>query len=232
MPGFLHFLRFHNFKLYMRTAYGLYMVSTLLGVGVYLAWYGPSKPTETLEPVAAADEIVVPMADFEFSPRELVVTLGTTIVWLNQDAAPHTATADDGRAFNTDILARGQSFRFTASQVGEFSYFCELHGSAGGVGMAGKVTVVGGDQSQVAAAAPPPPAPIVATPVPTAIPTPVPTARAPSARSAIWRDDTLRSDAVFISVDNLPTGQEYSVWLSGGDGTLSIGSLAARERTP
>ena len=48
---------------------------------------------------------------------------------------------------------------------------------------------------------------------------------------AIWRDDTLRSDAVFISVDNLPAGQEYSVWLSGGDGTLSIGPLGAGART-
>jgi plastocyanin/uncharacterized membrane protein YozB (DUF420 family) len=233
LPGFLHVLRFHNFKLYMRTAYGLYIVSTLLGVGVYFAWYGPSKPTETVEPVAAVDEIVVPMADFEFSPRELVVTVGTTIVWLNQDAAPHTATADDGRAFNTDILARGQGFRFTATQVGEFSYFCELHGSAGGVGMAGKVTVVGGDQPHVAAPAPPPPAAIVATPVPTPVPTAEPRIAEPHIASprprgqAIWRDDTLRSDAVFIYVDHLPTDQEYSAWLSGADGRLLLGRLDA-----
>ena len=33
-------LQFNNYKLFMRFAYGLYMLATLLGVGVYLVWYG------------------------------------------------------------------------------------------------------------------------------------------------------------------------------------------------
>jgi uncharacterized membrane protein YozB (DUF420 family) len=33
------FLRFRNYKPYMRTAYGLYMAATLLGVLVYLVWF-------------------------------------------------------------------------------------------------------------------------------------------------------------------------------------------------
>lgn len=33
------FLRFHNYKPFMRVAYTLYIVATLLGVAVYLAWY-------------------------------------------------------------------------------------------------------------------------------------------------------------------------------------------------
>ncbi len=32
-------LRFNNYKLFMRTAYGLYMTATLLGIGVYLTWF-------------------------------------------------------------------------------------------------------------------------------------------------------------------------------------------------
>ena len=32
-------LQFNNYKLFMRTAYGLYMVATLLGVVVYLVWF-------------------------------------------------------------------------------------------------------------------------------------------------------------------------------------------------
>jgi uncharacterized membrane protein YozB (DUF420 family) len=39
-------LRFNNYKLFMRTAYGLYMLATLLGIGVYLTWfaYVPNPP--------------------------------------------------------------------------------------------------------------------------------------------------------------------------------------------
>lgn len=33
------FLRFNNYKLFMRTAYGLYMTTTLLGVALYYTWY-------------------------------------------------------------------------------------------------------------------------------------------------------------------------------------------------
>jgi uncharacterized membrane protein YozB (DUF420 family) len=33
------FLRFHNYKPFMRAAYSLYLAATLLGVAVYLAWY-------------------------------------------------------------------------------------------------------------------------------------------------------------------------------------------------
>jgi hypothetical protein len=33
------FLRFNNYKLFMRTAYGLYLTTTILGVALYYTWY-------------------------------------------------------------------------------------------------------------------------------------------------------------------------------------------------
>jgi hypothetical protein len=37
-------LRFTNYKLFMRTSYGLYMLATLIGVIVYIAVYvGPAS---------------------------------------------------------------------------------------------------------------------------------------------------------------------------------------------
>jgi plastocyanin len=165
LPPFLRFLRFHNFKLFMRTAYCLYMLSTAAGVALYVTWY-TGKPAE---PVAAQaeikhDEVLVPMQGFAFNPEEVVVPLGGTVVWVNQDRAPHTATADDGLTFTSDLLSTGQSFRFTATSVGEFAYFCELHGSKGGDGMSGKLRVVAPADALVAAAQP--------AAQPTSIPTP------------------------------------------------------------
>ena len=38
-------LRFNNYKLFMRTAYSLYLLTTVLGVGTYWYWFvGSSKP--------------------------------------------------------------------------------------------------------------------------------------------------------------------------------------------
>lgn len=41
------FLRFNNYKLYMRISYGLYMAATLLGIWVYITWFVtiPNPPT-------------------------------------------------------------------------------------------------------------------------------------------------------------------------------------------
>lgn len=33
------FLRFNNYKLFMRTAYALYLITTVLGVALYYTWY-------------------------------------------------------------------------------------------------------------------------------------------------------------------------------------------------
>jgi uncharacterized membrane protein YozB (DUF420 family) len=40
-------LKFNNYKLFMRIAYGLYMLATLLGIWVYLTWFvnNPNPPT-------------------------------------------------------------------------------------------------------------------------------------------------------------------------------------------
>ncbi|HEY3061979.1 MAG TPA: plastocyanin/azurin family copper-binding protein [Chloroflexota bacterium] len=169
LPSFLHFLRFHNYKLFMRTAYVLYMSTTALGVAVYLNWY-TGQPAESAAPEPAVAErangrVVVPMKGFAFTPDQIVVPVGSTVVWINQDGAPHTATADDGQTFQSDLLSNGQSFSFTASAPGEFPYYCEFHGSAGGVGMSGSIKVVAAGEAPLIVAAPP----ITLTPEPTSV---------------------------------------------------------------
>ncbi|HEY3231575.1 MAG TPA: DUF420 domain-containing protein, partial [Roseiflexaceae bacterium] len=92
-------LKFNNYKLFMRTAYSLYMAITLLGVWVYVTWYITSPRPATAggaQPIAQGkNELAVPMANFIFNPKEVVIPVGATVIWVNQDGAPHTATADD-----------------------------------------------------------------------------------------------------------------------------------------
>jgi len=162
------FLRFHNYKLFMRTAYACYMAVTLLGVGVYLTWYtGPARAPSVAPANQLDSAVVVPMAGFAFGPPTVVIQAGQTVRWVNQDSAPHTATADDGAAFGSDLLHTGESFSHTFDAPGEYPYFCELHGSAGGDGMSGTIRVVAAGSAPLPVAAPK-----VAPAAPTAQPTP------------------------------------------------------------
>jgi plastocyanin len=174
LPPALSFLRFHNYKLFMRSAYVLYMATTAIGVATYVTWYtGQPEPEPSASPATEVknetkSNVVVPMRGFVFNPDQVVVPFGATVVWVNQDGAPHTATSDDGQAFQSDLIGKGQSFSFTATELGDFAYFCELHGSAGGVGMAGVLRVVAAGQAPLVTAEAPPPAPLAAAATPEA----------------------------------------------------------------
>jgi plastocyanin len=61
-----------------------------------------------------------------FEPAVLAVTAGDTVVWINKDIIPHTATSQTG-LFDSGSLVQGQSFRYTPQQVGEFAYLCTFH---------------------------------------------------------------------------------------------------------
>jgi LPXTG-motif cell wall-anchored protein len=82
------------------------------------------------------------MVDDAFQPRTITVQPGTTVTWTNNGAAVHTATGDDG-GFDSGLMGAGDTFSFTFSRPGTFAYYCQVHGAAGGVGMAGAVVVQG-----------------------------------------------------------------------------------------
>ncbi|GAC1334202.1 MAG: hypothetical protein NVSMB22_26550 [Chloroflexota bacterium] len=68
----------------------------------------------------------VTMQNFQFAPKSLTVVVGATVTWTNTDAAPHTATSDDGR-WTTKLLQTNQSGSVTFNAVGTFSYHCTVH---------------------------------------------------------------------------------------------------------
>jgi plastocyanin len=126
--------------------------------------------------VQAAD-VEVTIMNFKFDPTPLTIPVGTTVVWTNQDTAPHTATSDPGSAFafDTGMLQKGQSGKITFTQAGTFTYFCSVHPNMHGTVT---VTAAGASSSTVAPSASAAPAP---TAVPTAAPTVAPSVPAPAA---------------------------------------------------
>ena len=64
---------------------------------------------------------------FGFSPRTLVIKTGTTVVWKNVSAAPHTVTSDDGQMFDSGNVMTGGTFQFKFTATGTFPYHCNIH---------------------------------------------------------------------------------------------------------
>jgi plastocyanin len=68
----------------------------------------------------------VDIVEFTYQPDPVVVQAGGKVIWQNQDAAPHTATADDG-SFDTGTIEKGKIGSETFKEAGTFAYFCEIH---------------------------------------------------------------------------------------------------------
>jgi plastocyanin len=67
-----------------------------------------------------------------FQPEGLTVAPGDTVVWLNRDLVPHTATSASGR-FDSNEIAPGKSWTYTVRATGEFNYICTYHPQMKGI---------------------------------------------------------------------------------------------------
>ena len=67
------------------------------------------------------------ISEFKFQPATLTVNAGEIVEWKNADIYPHTATAADGRAFDSGSIAKGASWQFRASKKGTYDYLCTFH---------------------------------------------------------------------------------------------------------
>ena len=75
---------------------------------------------------------VVRISGFQFRPSEFSVAVGDTVVWANDDAFRHTATADGG-AWSTPELDRGQQASWVPRTRGRYPYHCAAHPTMQGV---------------------------------------------------------------------------------------------------
>ena len=67
-----------------------------------------------------------------YIPLNAQVNVGSTVVWINDDAVPHTIQSQDEMGnviglFNSDILNTGDRFAYTFDEAGVYNYFCTLH---------------------------------------------------------------------------------------------------------
>lgn len=139
--------------------------SSAAGVLLYLVAIAVVSPFVVPAPPARAAFREISMVDDEFEPPEIIIQRGDTVVWIHRGARPHGVRATDG-SFDSSpgcsfqnggaCMRSGDRYSRTFDQAGTFAYFCPVHGSANGVGMAGQVTVASGGGNPTTTAAPPP----------------------------------------------------------------------------
>jgi plastocyanin len=73
----------------------------------------------------APKQHVVTMANMSFGKLPAGVKVGDTIVWVNRDTVPHTATARD-RSFDVRV-GQGQSVKMLVKKAGTIPSSCIFH---------------------------------------------------------------------------------------------------------
>jgi len=114
--------------------------------------YVPAEPaggSQRAGQGTADKEVAVGMTNqLRYTPEEVTVTVGQTVVWTNTSSMSHTVTADPARAkdpshvrlpegaqpFDSGDMPPGATFRHTFEVPGEYVYFCIPHEAAGMVG--------------------------------------------------------------------------------------------------
>ena len=99
----------------MHTATLVAALSVVLGTMGAVTGHQPKSKTHT-----------VTIEGMRFQPEVLAVAPGDTIVWVNKDLVPHTATSKAGGFDSKDIQA-DKSWRYTIQTTGEFAYICTFH---------------------------------------------------------------------------------------------------------
>jgi plastocyanin len=96
----------------------------------------------------AFGSVGVSVEDDFYTPANITVSKGTTVVWSWNGRSAHSVTSGTPSApttmFNSGIISSG-NFQFTFNQVGTFPYFCMVHGTM----MEGSVTVTCSNTSQI-----------------------------------------------------------------------------------
>lgn len=96
--------------------------ATLRNLGIRLAVVAAMASQMTS---ARCEETIITIDNFTFSPAQLTVKAGTTVTWKNQDDIPHTVVS--AGKFKSKALDTDDSYAFTFTVAGDYTYFCSLH---------------------------------------------------------------------------------------------------------
>jgi plastocyanin len=107
----------------VRTTPAVAWQRAVVAAGVMLVGAIVSGPAFPAEPAATTHTVV--MKATSYAPQGLTIKLGDTVVFVNEDPFPHTATA--AGAFDSKSIAAGASWKYKPRHAGEYAYTCTFH---------------------------------------------------------------------------------------------------------
>lgn len=66
------------------------------------------------------------MKGMKFVPSTTTVSIGDTVIWINESSGEHNVVANDG-SFKSSMLEKGQSYALVFEKKGQFKYYCQPH---------------------------------------------------------------------------------------------------------
>jgi plastocyanin len=84
---------------------------------------------QTAVTVPIEDTPTAPNAQWNFTPRYIIIKAGTTVTWKNVSNQPHTVVASKDGAFpsSTVMNAGTGEYTYTFKTAGDFPYYCGIH---------------------------------------------------------------------------------------------------------
>jgi plastocyanin len=194
------------------TASNIQSTNASQAAGATAATDSPTTTAATSAADAAIQPVNIDVADNEFKPKDATVAQGGTVTWKLVGAAAHTVTADD-QSFNSGLLKAGESYQYTFTTLGSFSYACLVH-----PGMTATIKVV--PPAEAATAQQAAPTSGSATQVQPTAGEPAATATtAPAPASTLWGNTLLGIAAVLLACCALVFAlRSFLKVLSGGGG--------------
>ena len=98
------------------------IAATVLGAAV-----GALMAASVLFAQADSPMSTLSIHNFTFTPQTLTVKAGTTVTWINKDDIPHGIASSNTAFKKSGALDTDDSYSFTLTTPGTYSYFCYLH---------------------------------------------------------------------------------------------------------
>lgn len=77
---------------------------------------------------AASTQQAMTIVDFKFAQPKVRLSVGDTMTWTNNDRAPHDVSGTKAPAtFQSPLLMKGDSWRYTFRVPGRYDYICSIH---------------------------------------------------------------------------------------------------------
>jgi plastocyanin len=112
----------------------MWRMGAVVAAIVLAATASSADTSQTQKPKPVTHRVTIDATSFK--PAELTIRTGDSIVWMNRDIIPHTATQSGDKGFDSGTLKSGDAWKHTFTTTGKVPYICTFHPT-----MKGTVTV-------------------------------------------------------------------------------------------